>query len=62
MSQAKKVRISLRKSPISCLPKHRATVRALGLRRMNKSKEHLLNPAIAGMIKQVSYLLSVEEL
>ncbi len=57
---AKKVRVRLVKSPIGALPKHRATVRALGLRKMNRVREHHLTPVIQGMINQVSYLLEVE--
>lgn len=61
MSDPKKLRVKLIKSPIGCLPKHRATLRALGLRRLNKSKEFAFSPALAGMVKQVDYLLQVEE-
>ena len=62
MPNPQKLRVTLIRSPIACLPKHRATIRALGLRRMHKSKEYSFSPAVAGMIKQVSYLLRVEEL
>ena len=62
MSDPQKLRVTLVKSPIGCLPKHRATVRALGLRRMHKSKEYPFSPSLAGMLRQVSHLLQVEEL
>lgn len=59
---AKKVRISLVRSPIGRIPKHRRTVRALGLRKMHHSVEKELTPAIEGMVRSISYMLSVEEI
>jgi large subunit ribosomal protein L30 len=58
----KKLRITLVGSPISCVPAHRATVKALGLRKMNAVVEHAASPAILGMVRAVSYLLDVEEI
>jgi large subunit ribosomal protein L30 len=58
----KKLRITLVHSPISCVPAHRATVKALGLRKMNAVVEHAASPAILGMVRAVSYLLDVEEI
>lgn len=57
----KQVKITLKRSPIGRIPKHKATVRALGLRRMNASKVHKMTPTVAGMIKQVEYMLTIEE-
>ncbi|AHC14314.1 50S ribosomal protein L30 [Salinispira pacifica] len=57
-----KVRITLKKSPNGRKPRHRATVEALGLRKLNQSIEKELNPMIQGMINTVDYLLEVEEL
>ncbi len=57
-----KLRVELIRSPIACKPSHRATVRALGLRRLHQSKEHTLSPAVAGMVQKVSYLLKVQKL
>ena len=59
---AKKLRITLVRSPISCVPAHRATVRALGLRKLNAVVEHTATPPILGMVKAVGYLLDVEEI
>lgn len=60
MSDKKKV--TLVKSAIGRIPRHRATLRALGLRKMGASRVHSLdNPAVKGMIKQVEYLLKVED-
>jgi large subunit ribosomal protein L30 len=58
----KTLRIRLVRSPIACIPAHRATVKALGLRRLNAVVEHAATPPILGMIKAVSYMLDVEEI
>ena len=58
----KRLRIELVHSTISCVPAHRATVKALGLRRLNAVVEHAATPAILGMVRAVSYLLDVEEI
>jgi large subunit ribosomal protein L30 len=57
-----KVKITLKKSPIGRKPNHRATVKALGLRKLNQTVEKELNPMIQGMINTVDYLLEVEEI
>ena len=59
---ATKLRIRLVRSPISCIPSHRATVKALGLKRLNAVVEHAATPSILGMVKAVSYLLDVQEI
>lgn len=59
---AKKLRITLAKSTIAALPKHKKTVEALGLRKTYHTVEHPDNDAVRGMIKQVSHLLKVEEI
>lgn len=61
-SAVKKLRITLTGSPISCVPAHRATVKALGLRKLNAVVEHNATPSILGMVRTVSYLLDVEEI
>ena len=58
----KRLRITLVRSPISCVPAHRATVKALGLRKLNAVVEHNATPSILGMVNTVSYLLDVEEM
>ncbi len=55
------LKVTLVKSPIGCIPKHRRTVEALGLKKVNKTVELPNNDATKGMIKQVEYLLKVEE-
>lgn len=60
MAEAKKIRVTLVKSPIGTKPAHRACVRGLGLRRINHTVEVADTPAIRGMINRVSYLLKYE--
>ena len=55
------LKVTLVKSPIGCIPKYRRTVEALGLKKVNKTVELPNNAATKGMIKQVEYLLKVEE-
>ena len=55
-----KIRIKLIRSVIRSLPKQRATVRALGLRKIGSSNELEASPAVLGMVKIVSHLVSVE--
>ena len=57
-----KIRIKLTRSLIGALPKQRATVRALGLRKIGSSTEQEASPAVMGMVKAVSHLVSVEEI
>ena len=58
---ADKLKVTLVKSPIGCVPKHRRTVEALGLKKVNKTVELPDNAAVRGMVNQVSYLFKVEE-
>jgi len=56
-----KIKISLVRSTIGQIPKHRATVRSLGLRKIGSSVVQEDTPAIRGMVKNVSHLVSVED-
>ena len=58
---ADKLKVTLVKSTIGCVPKHRRTVEALGLKKVNKTVELPDNAAVRGMVNQVSYLVKVEE-
>lgn len=60
MTEAKKIKVTLVKSPISCQPKHRLCVKGLGLRKINHTVEVEDTPSIRGMINKVAYLLKVE--
>ncbi len=57
-----KVRITQVKSLIGRPQKQKDTVRALGLKRINHSKELEVSPMVKGMINKVSHLLIIEEL
>ncbi len=59
---ADKLRITLVKSTIGAIPKHRATVKALGLRKIGKTVELPDNDAIRGMVWHVRHLVKVEEI
>ena len=56
------IKITLVKSTIGAIPKHRRTVQALGLRKTNSSVVQQDNVAIRGMIQQVCHLVKVEEI
>jgi large subunit ribosomal protein L30 len=56
----KKLKITLVKSAIGCKASHRATVRGLGLKRINHTVELQDTPAIRGMINKVYYLVKCE--
>ena len=55
------LKVTLVKSTIGAVPKHKKTVEALGLRKVNKTVELPDNAATRGMIKHVQHLVKVEE-
>ena len=59
---AEKLKITLVKSPIGAVPKQKATVEALGLKKLNKTVEMPDNAAVRGMSQQVRHLVKVEEI
>ena len=61
MADAKKVRITLVKSPIGFNKKQKIIVRTLGLTKMHASREVALTPQMQGMIDKVIHMLQVEE-
>ena len=56
-----KLKVTLIKSPIASLPKHKATVAALGLHKLGQTVEKPDNPAIRGQIFAVQHMVKVEE-
>jgi large subunit ribosomal protein L30 len=56
-----KLRVTQTKSTISHIARNRATIRALGLDRIGDSVEIPDNPATRGMVRQVRFLVTVEE-
>jgi large subunit ribosomal protein L30 len=57
----KRLRITLVKSPIGYSKRHKDTVRALGLRRINQTVEHVDTPVLQGMLAKVGHLVLIEE-
>jgi large subunit ribosomal protein L30 len=57
----KKIKVTLVKSTIGAIPKHKATVEALGLKKTGRSNILPDNDAVRGMSKQVCHLVKVEE-
>ena len=55
---ADKLKVTLVKSPIGAVPKHKATVEALGLKKLNKTVELPDNDAVRGMIWHVKHLVN----
>jgi len=55
----KTVKVTLVKGLIGTRESHRATVRGLGLRRVNSVSELQDTPSVRGMINKVSYLVRV---
>ena len=60
-AKAKMLNITLVKSTIGAVPKHKKTVEAMGLTKLNKTVLLPDNAATKGQIQQVGYLLKVEE-
>ncbi|AJR07330.1 50S ribosomal protein L30 [Photobacterium gaetbulicola] len=58
---AKTIKVTQTKSSIGRLPKHKATLRGLGLRRINHTVELEDTPCVRGMINKVIYMVKVEE-
>ena len=56
-----KIKIRLVRSTLGTLPRQRATVRSLGLRKIGSVTVQEASPAIMGMVKAVSHLITVEE-
>ncbi len=57
----KTLHVTLVRSPIGFTKDQKATVRALGLRRMHQTVEHPDTPAVRGMLTKVIHLLKIEE-
>ena len=57
-----KIKITQIKSKIGSNKTQKATIEALGIKKMNQTVEHEATPQILGMVNKVSHLLKVEEL
>lgn len=56
------LKVTLVRSTIGAIPKHKKTIEALGLRKLNSTNIHQDNEAIRGMVEQVKHLVKVEEI
>ena len=56
------LKITLVKSTIGAIPKHKATVAALGLKKIGQSVVKKNNDATKGQIQQIRHLVKVEEI
>ncbi len=54
-----KIKVTLVKSPIDCSKRQKATLEALGFRRLNQTVEHEDTPQIRGMLRKVGHLVQV---
>ena len=57
-----KVRVTMVRSVIDQSKRQKATMQALGLHKINQSREHELNPQLEGMLKKVMHLVEIENL
>ncbi len=60
-AEGKIIKLTLVKSPIGYPKDQKATVRALGLRRMHQTVEHKDTPVVRGMMAKVIHMIEVEE-
>ena len=56
-----KIKITQIKSSIGYKQKAKLTLKALGLRKMHQSVEHIDTPSMRGMLSKVDYLVKIEE-
>lgn len=59
MSVQQTIKVQLVRSPIGTKQSHRATVRGLGLRKLNSISELQDTPAVRSMINKISYLVKI---
>ncbi|MCL1893168.1 MAG: 50S ribosomal protein L30 [Holophagaceae bacterium] len=61
MSQliGKNVILTLKRSTISTVPKHRAFIQTLGLKKVGDTRECVYTPNVHGMVKRIPYLIEV---
>jgi large subunit ribosomal protein L30 len=55
------IKVKLVKSPNSCQARHRLSVQALGLRKLNDVRELKDSPSVRGLINKINYLVQVVE-
>ena len=57
----KTISVQLTRSPIGRLPKHRETVKGLGLKKIGQVRELEDTPAVRGMVNRVNYMVEIVE-
>jgi len=57
----KKIKITLVKSPIDRPERQKKTLKALGLNKLNATKEVVVTPQILGMVRKMNHLVKVED-
>ncbi len=60
-TEGKTLRLKLVRSPIGSTERQRATVRALGLRRLHQVVEQADSPVTRGMVQKVEHLVRIVE-
>jgi large subunit ribosomal protein L30 len=55
-----KLKITQTRSAIGQSPRHRGTLRALGLGKIGRSAEHAESPQLVGMLRRVRHLVRVD--
>jgi large subunit ribosomal protein L30 len=60
-ADVKKIKITLVRSPIGYPEPQKATVRALGFRRLHQTVEHEDTPVVRGMLTKVIHMIRIEE-
>ncbi len=55
-----KIKVTLVKSPIDCSKRQKATLEALGFRKMHQTIEHQDTPQLRGMLRKVQHLVRIQ--
>jgi len=61
MAESSTIRLQLVRSPIGGTERQRATVKALGLRKLHQVVEHADSPVTRGMVQKVAHLVRIVE-
>jgi large subunit ribosomal protein L30 len=59
---AKELSVTLKKSPIGKIGKHKSIIKGLGLKRPNETVVLKDTPQIRGMVNKISYMVDVKEI
>jgi len=57
----RKIKVTLKKSPIDKIKRHKLTLKALGLTKIGQSRIFPDNKALRGMINQIAFMLQIED-